>query len=161
MLQILGFRAPGKVNLPETLGPHCRDLVPTFRAGCFLKSTVPAFSSFSDFQPRHASLWRCERVFHFMGREVKGLRSPAPRTEYKTPLIPKMHLKIHPEPSPETKTRKKLRKIYENSRVSYIFRNFFVFWFRERVRGVFWGAFWGSEGFCILYGAQEIAIKGR
>ena len=24
------------------------DLVPTFRAGCFLKSTVPAFSSFSD-----------------------------------------------------------------------------------------------------------------
>ena len=40
MLQILGFRAPGKANLPETLGPHCRDLVPTFRAGCFLKSTV-------------------------------------------------------------------------------------------------------------------------
>ena len=50
MLQILGFRAPGRANLPETLGPHCRDLVPTFRAGCFLKSTVPAFSSFSDFR---------------------------------------------------------------------------------------------------------------
>ena len=48
MLQIPGFRAPGKANLPGTLGPHCRDLVPTFRAGCFLKSTVPAFSSFSD-----------------------------------------------------------------------------------------------------------------
>ena len=48
MLQILGFRAPGKANLPGTLGPRCRDLVPTFRAGCFLKSTVPAFSSFSD-----------------------------------------------------------------------------------------------------------------
>ena len=47
MLQILGFRAPGKANLPGTLGPHCRDLVPTFPAGCFLKSTVPAFSSFS------------------------------------------------------------------------------------------------------------------
>ena len=47
MLQILGFRAPGKANPPGTLGPHCRDLVPTFRAGCFLKSTVPAFSSFS------------------------------------------------------------------------------------------------------------------
>ena len=44
------FRAPGKANLPGTLGPHCRDLVPTFRAGCFLKSTVPAFSSFSEFQ---------------------------------------------------------------------------------------------------------------
>ena len=48
MLQILGFRAPGKANLPRTLGRHCPDLVPTFRAGCFLKSTVPAFSSFSD-----------------------------------------------------------------------------------------------------------------
>ena len=48
MLQIPGFRAPGKANLPGTLGPHCRDLVPTFRAGCFLKSTVPAFSSFSE-----------------------------------------------------------------------------------------------------------------
>ena len=48
MLQILGLRAPGKANLPETLGPHCRDLVPTFRAECFLKATVPAFSIFSD-----------------------------------------------------------------------------------------------------------------
>ena len=47
MLQILGFRAPGKANPPGTLGPHCRDLVPTFRAGCFLKSTVPAFLHFS------------------------------------------------------------------------------------------------------------------
>ena len=49
MLQILGFRAPGKANLPGTLGPHCRDLVTTFRAGCFFKSTVPAFSTFSEF----------------------------------------------------------------------------------------------------------------
>ena len=47
-LQILGFRAPGKANLPGTLGRHCLDLLPTFRAGCFLKSTVPAFSSFSE-----------------------------------------------------------------------------------------------------------------
>ena len=48
MLQILGFRASGKANLPGTLGQHSRDFVPTFRAGCFLKSTVPAFSSFSE-----------------------------------------------------------------------------------------------------------------
>ena len=48
MLQILGFRAPGKANLPGTLGRHSWDLVCTFRAGCFLKSTVPAFSSFSE-----------------------------------------------------------------------------------------------------------------
>ena len=39
---------PGKANLPGTLGQHCLDLVNTFRAGgCFLKSTVQAFSSFS------------------------------------------------------------------------------------------------------------------
>ena len=50
MLQILGVQAPGKANLPGTLGPHCRDLVPTFRAGCFLKLTVPAFSSFSEYR---------------------------------------------------------------------------------------------------------------
>ena len=48
MLQILGFRASGKANLPGTLGRDCQNLVPTFRAGCFLKSTVPAFSSFSE-----------------------------------------------------------------------------------------------------------------
>ena len=35
MLQFLGFRAPGKANLPGTLGRHWLDLVPTFRAGCF------------------------------------------------------------------------------------------------------------------------------
>ena len=29
-----GFRAPGKANLPRTLGRHCPDLVPAFRAGC-------------------------------------------------------------------------------------------------------------------------------
>ena len=43
MQQILGFWAP---DLPGTLCRHCQDLVPTFRAGCFLKSAVPAFSSF-------------------------------------------------------------------------------------------------------------------
>ena len=29
MLPVLGFRAPGKANLPGTFGPHCRDLVPS------------------------------------------------------------------------------------------------------------------------------------
>ena len=38
----------GKTNPPGTFGRHCWDLVPTFRAGCFLKSTVPAFPSFSE-----------------------------------------------------------------------------------------------------------------
>ena len=27
--------------------------------------------------------------------------------------------------------------------------------------GVFWGAFWGSEGFCILYGEQSNMIKKK
>ena len=39
MLQILGFRAPGKANLPcrRTLGRCCLDLVPTFCEGCFFE----------------------------------------------------------------------------------------------------------------------------
>ena len=46
MHQIPGFGAPEKANLPQTLGRHFPDLVHTFCAGCFLKSTVTAFSSF-------------------------------------------------------------------------------------------------------------------
>ena len=42
-LQFLGFWAPGKANLPGTVGRHCLDLVCTFCAACFLKSTVPTF----------------------------------------------------------------------------------------------------------------------
>ena len=34
MLQIPGVRAPGKANLLGTLGPHCRDLVPTVHLPC-------------------------------------------------------------------------------------------------------------------------------
>ena len=52
MLQILILRAPEKANLPGTLGRHCRDLVRTFCAGCFLKSTVPAFSCCSALKNR-------------------------------------------------------------------------------------------------------------
>ena len=43
MLQMLGFRAPGKVNLLRTLGRHCLDLVPTFCAGCFDSSGLLEF----------------------------------------------------------------------------------------------------------------------
>ena len=35
--RILGFRALAKANLLGTLGRHCLDLVPTFRAGCFFE----------------------------------------------------------------------------------------------------------------------------
>ena len=53
MLQILRFWAPGKADLPGTLGRHRLDLAPTLPAGCCLKSTVPAFSSLSEIsEPR-------------------------------------------------------------------------------------------------------------
>ena len=58
MLQFLGFRALGKANLPGTLARHCLDLAPTFRAGCFLQSTVPAFSSFSELRVQSRSSTR-------------------------------------------------------------------------------------------------------
>ena len=35
MLEILGFRATGKANLPGTLGRHCLDLVPASMQGVF------------------------------------------------------------------------------------------------------------------------------
>ena len=48
MLRILGFQAPGKANLPGTLGRHCPRPCTHLPCGVFLESTVPAFSSFSD-----------------------------------------------------------------------------------------------------------------
>ena len=70
---------------------------------------------------------------------------------------PKYTPKIHPESSPETKYEK-LRKIDDNPRFSCIFRIFFALWFRERIRGVFWGALCGPKASCILKGTQDIAI---
>ena len=64
MLQILGFQAPGKANLPRTLGRYCLDLLHTFGAGCFLKSTVPAFSSFLNF---------AEKSQHKSQKEIKAI----------------------------------------------------------------------------------------
>ena len=59
MLQILELRAPGKANLPETLGQHSLELVPTFRAVCFFEidsSSLLEFSSlFSDIKMTRVS----------------------------------------------------------------------------------------------------------
>ena len=68
-----------------------------------------------------------------------------------------MHSKIHPESSPETKIWKHYEKFTKSPDFRYFSFFFFVFWFRKRIRGVFWDVFWGSEGFCVLHGAQEIA----
>ena len=72
---------------------------------------------------------------------IMGLQSPAPRAEYKTPLIPKTHPKIHPESSPECKIRINYTKSIRKSGVSVYFRIFFVFSFRDlgcilEIRGV-------------------------
>ena len=56
---------------------------------------------------------------------------------------------------------KNSEKYMETPRFPYMFRDFFVFWFRERIWDVFWCVFWGSEGLCILHGAQEIANVGE
>ena len=110
----------------------------------------------SNISPTHAKL-AGEDTPNFRGYVLLRLRSPAPRTEYKTPPIPKIHPKIHSRNQNTNKLRKK-KKRRKPPIFSYFFCNFFVFWFREGIRGVFWGVFWGSEGFCILYGAKEIAI---
>ena len=71
-----------------------------------------------------------------------------PHTNYKTFSSPK----VHPtRPAPQDQNAKKIRKMYENHAISCSFRIFSVhrFW---RGWSAFRGAFWGSEGFCILYG---------
>ena len=86
MLQILGFRAPGKANLPGTLGPHCRGLVPTFRAGCFLKSTVPAFSSFPEHSKARASEGIAKQAFRSYRDSESGQIQDSLNSD--TPLAP-------------------------------------------------------------------------
>ena len=82
-------------------------------------------------------------------RQWLRLQSPAPHTEYKTPLIPKIHPKRNPESPPKTKTRKtKKRKIYEK-------KSFFFFVFRRGFRGVFWGAFGDQRGLYFVRGAGD------
>ena len=85
-----------------------------------------------------------------------GLRSYVPHTKYKTPPNPKIH--------PESPSKTEIQKKYEKNTKLGDFRIFFVFflyfWFWRGIWGVFRGVFWGSEGFCILYGARMIATLG-
>ena len=85
----------------------------------------------------------------------KALRSYVPHTKYKTPLNPKIHPEIHPKSPSKTEIQKK----YEKYTKLGDFRIFSVFRFWRGIWGVFRGVFWGSEGFCILYGARMIASK--
>ena len=86
------------------------------------------------------------------------LRSPAPRTEYKTPLIPKMHPKmrpkIHPESRPKTKIQKNTKKI-RNPRFSYIFLFFSDFGLGGGF-GVYFGVYFGDQrGFVFCTGCRR------
>ena len=80
------------------------------------------------------------------------LRSLASRTEYKTPLSPKMHPKIYPESSPKTKIRERYKKIH-----CFVDLSFFHILVSGEDSGCIWGVFWGSEVFYMLYGVQAIA----
>ena len=54
--------------------PHCLDLVPTFCVGYFLKSTVPTFSSFSDFRSEKNTERKkhVNRIFAGLSRDFGG-----------------------------------------------------------------------------------------
>ena len=86
---------------------------------------------------------------------------PRPVQNTKPHLIPKIHPIIRAESSPEAKVRKQIRQINENRGFAYIFRIFFPYLVAGEDSGcIFWGACWGSEGLCILHGAQEIVMIG-
>ena len=59
----------------------------------------------------------------------------------------------------QNRNTEKIRKIYENHPISYIFRIFSAFRFWKGIWGVFRGVFWGSEGVCILYGGRMITSQ--
>ena len=76
----------------------------------------------------------------------------------KPPQTPRFTPKYTPNPPPKPKYRKNTKNMRKSPNFvyfSYIFRIFSVFSFW---RGI-WGVFWGSEGFCILYGERMIASE--
>ena len=80
--------------------------------------------------------------------KTQNLRSPAPPTDYKTPLIPKIQPKYAPNPLPKPRSRK-----------HPIFIHFPVFFLYFGLGSVFWGVFWGSEAFCISRGRKRSQLK--
>ena len=91
-----------------------------------------------------------------------GLRSPAPRAEYKTPPIPKIHPEIHPESPPETKIRKNYAK-YTKTPDFRIFFAIFSYLGFGRGFGVYFGVYFGDRtGFVFrsVRGAGDRNLKG-
>ena len=92
----------------------------------------------------HESTKPCDRTSPI---QIQNPSEPQ-NTPRNTPQIPFQNRKTE-----------KIRKTYESHPISYIFRNFSVFPFWKGIWSVFQGVFWGSEGFCILYGGRTIANK--
>ena len=71
--------------------------------------------------------------------------------KYKTLLNPEIHPEMHPKSPSKTEIQKKSEK-YKNHPIFVYFSYFFCISVLKGIWGVFRGVFWGSEGFCILYG---------
>ena len=67
--------------------------------------------------------------------------------------------KYTPNP-PRNRNTEKIRKKIRNWVIFVFFSYFFCISVSRGICGVFRGVFWGSEGFCILYGARMIANPG-
>ena len=73
-----GKIAPGKANPPGTLGPHCWDLVPTFRAGCFFGRLI--FMHLRCWEVLSFSAIQRQRCIKFRVLRAQGFYTPLPLT---------------------------------------------------------------------------------
>ena len=94
---------------------------------------------------------------HFRNKNEICVAIIRPPYKIQTPPDPKIHPEVHPKSSSNTEIQKNTTNTRKNHPISYIFRIFSVFRFWRRIWGVLRGVFWGSEGFCILYGGRMIA----
>ena len=92
--------------------------------------------------------WGVALMTKSIPKPTLDLRSPAPRTEYTTPLRPQnfVHTKIHPKSSPQTK----LRNIYENPCFSCMY--IYFLWVLGEDSGCIWGWGAGDHNFATTFG---------
>ena len=109
---------------------------------------------FSKWQVSYQRTTKGQNRFGTLSQFV--LRSPAPRTEYKTPPIPKIRPKIHLESRPETKNTKKIRKISEYRGFSYFFFVIFSYFGFGTGFRVYFGVYFGDRrGFVFCTGRRR------
>ena len=80
-----------------------------------------------------------------------------PHTKYKTHPNPPKYTPRNPPL--QNRNTEKIYEKYTNILAIFVYFSYFfsVFRFWRGISGVFRGVFWGSEGFCILYGGHMIA----